>query len=125
MGAKLRDIKGIVEVSDFSMYYLVALSVLVLVCIIVLVYYLMQPKKRKKPTNKDNALSNLKNIDFKDAKDIAYTFSLNIPYFINENNQSKIEKVLEELEIFKYKKDVPQMQDDFKNEIKEIIKGVK
>ena len=125
MGEKLRDIKGIVEVSDFSMYYLIALCLLVLICIAVLIYYLMQPKKRQKPTSRDKALINLKNLNFKDAKDVAYAFTLNVPYFINENNKMKIKKLLKELEIFKYKKDVPQMSDSLKVEIKEIIKGLR
>ncbi len=125
MGEKLRDIKGIVEVSDFSMYYLIALCLLVLICIVLLIYYLMQPKKRQKPTNRDKALVSLKNLNFKDTKDIAYTFTLNVPYFINENNKTKIKKLLKELEIFKYKKDIPQMPDSLKVEIKEIIKGLK
>jgi len=125
MGAKLRDIKGIVEVSDFSMYYLIALCILVLICICVLIYYLMQPKKRKKPTDREKALMKLKSIDFENVKDIAYGFTLNVPYFINENNKIKITKALEELEVFKYKKDVPQMLDSLKIEIKEIIKGLK
>jgi len=125
MVAKLRDIKGIVEVSDYSMYYLIALSLAVLIVIWVIIYILMQPKARKKPTNRQTALKNLKNINYGDVKEIAYTFTLNAPFFINETNKQDIDMILNKLEIFKYKKYIPKMEKDLKSEIKNMIKRFK
>jgi flagellar biosynthesis/type III secretory pathway M-ring protein FliF/YscJ len=125
MVAKLKDIKGIVEVSDYSMYYLIALSLIVLIVIWVIIYILMQPKARKKPTNRQIALKNLQNINYDDTKEIAYNFTLNAPLFINETNKKDIDMTLDKLEIFKYKKDVPKMEKDLKSEIKNMIKRFK
>ncbi len=125
MGAKLKDIKGIVEVSDYSLYYLAGLTVLAVLIVGLIIYFLRKPKKRKKPTNKEIALKNLKNIDYKNTKDIAYMFTLNVPFFIDDKNREEISKLLEKLEIFKYKKEIPQMDESIKNDIKKVIKGLK
>ena len=122
---KLKDIKAIVEVTDYSAYYLAALIVAVIVLSAVLVYFLMQPRKRKKPTSRERALENLKNIDYGNPKKISYIFTLNIPFFETEENKKTIQKILEQLEIYKYKKDIPDMSKELKNEIKKFIKGLK
>ena len=122
---KLRDIKGIVEVTDYSIYYLGALIFLVFVAIIAIIWFLRRPKKRKKPTKEELALSNLKNIDYKNPKDVAYSFSLNIPFFTNEKNSEEIKKILEKLEVYKYKKEIPNMDEELKKSVKKIIKGLK
>lgn len=122
---KLRDIKGIVEVTDYSIYYLIALIFLIIAAIVVIVWFLRKPKKRKKPTSKEIALQHLKDIDYENSKDIAYTFSLNIPFFINEKNSEEIKKILEKLDVYKYKKEIPNMDKELKNSIRKIIKGLK
>ena len=122
---KLRDIKGIVEVVDYSMYYLVMLIFLVFAAIIAIIWFLRKPKKRKKPTSTEIALQNLKDIDYENSKDIAYTFSLNIPFFTNEKNSEEIKKILEKAEVYKYKKDIPDMDEEFKKSVKKIIERLK
>jgi len=122
---KLRDIKGIVEVVDYSMYYLVMLIFLVFAAIIAIIWFLRKPKKRKKPTNAQKALQNLKDIDYENSKDIAYTFSLNIPFFTNEKNSEEIKKILEKAEVYKYKKKIPDMDEEFKKSVKKIIERLK
>ncbi len=125
MIAKLRDIKSIVEISDYSLYYLIALAILVLLIIVMIVFLLTRPKKRKKPTSKDIALKNLKNIDYRNSKNIAYCVVLNISLFTNDRNKNEIEKLLEKLEVYKYKKRIPDMEETLKNDIKKIINGLK
>ena len=122
---KLRDIKGTVEVVDYSMYYLIVLIFLVFVAIIAIIWFLRKPKKRKKPTSAQKALQNLKDIDYENSKDIAYTFSLNIPFFTNEKNSEEIKKILEKAEVYKYKKDIPDMDEEFKKSVKKIIERLK
>ncbi|NOX16087.1 MAG: hypothetical protein GXP61_08705 [Epsilonproteobacteria bacterium] len=124
MVAKLRDIKGIVEVSDYSLYYLIALIILALLIIAVIVYILVQPKKSKKATSKEIALKKLKEINYDNSKEIAYIFTLNIPFFINDKNRQKIDETLKKLEIYKYKKETLDMDENLKNDILQIIKEV-
>jgi len=125
MVAKLRDIKGIVEVSDFSMYYLIALSLIVLIIVFIIIYILMQPKPRKKPTNKQVALKNLKNLKYNDEKEVAYVFTLNAPFFINETNEKEVKAILKKLEVYKYRRYIPKIEKDLKNKIKNMIKRFK
>ncbi len=122
---KLRDIKGIVEVVDYSMYYLTALIFLAIVVVATIVWFLRKPKRRNKPTSKQMALKNLRNIDYENSKDTAYGFTLNIPFFINEKNREEINKILSKLETYKYKKEIPDMDKELKMSIKKIIERLK
>lgn len=122
---KLKDIKGIVEVSDYSMYYLLGIIFAILLMIIGIIYLYKKPKRRKKPTSRVVALGNLKNINYANAKDTAYSFTLNTPFFINEKNRDQYESILQKLEIYKYEKEVPQINEDLKNEIQKYIGRLK
>ncbi len=122
---KLRDIKGIVEVTDYSLYYLIGAILAVVIVLAILIYIFMQPKKRKKPTSAQIALKNLKNIDYENSKDVSYTFTLNIPFFETSENKEKIRELLDKLEVYKYKKYIPNMDKELKDDIKSFIKGLK
>jgi len=125
IGAKLKDIKGIVEVGDYSMYYLLGYILLAILIFAVIFYLLTQPKKRKKPTEKEMALMELKSIDYDNSKDIAYKFTLNIPFFTVAENEKEIDDLLDKLEIYKYKKEIPDMDSELKKSIKKIIGRLK
>ncbi len=122
---KLRDIKGIVEVSDYSVYYLFAYISLAVLLFVIIIYFLTRQKRRRKPNKKEIALRNLRDIDYKNPKDIAYKFTLNIPFFTMDENQKEIKNLLEKLEIYKYKKDIPDIDVGLINSIKKIIGGLK
>ncbi|MFK5881243.1 MAG: hypothetical protein QM482_03430 [Sulfurospirillum sp.] len=122
---KLRDIKGIVEVQDYSMYYLLGYIFLAILLFVAIFYLLTRPRKRKKPSRKEMALKALKTIDYSNPKDLAYIFTLNIPFFIVPQNEKEIESLLEKLRIYKYKKYIPRMDEELKNSIKKIIGGLK
>ncbi len=122
---KLRDIKDIVEVSDYSIYYLFGYITLAILIFCVIIYLLSRQKKRKKLTKKEMALQELKNIDYENSKDIAYKFTLNIPYFIDEKNKKEIEELLESLKMYKYKKDILTMDKELKQRVKKMIGVVK
>ena len=125
IGAKLKDIKGIVEVGDYSMYYLLGYILLAILIFAVIFYLLTQPKKRKKPTEKEMALMELKSIDYDNSKDIAYKFTLNISFFTVAENEKEIDDLLDKLEIYKYKKEIPDMDSELKKSIKKIIGRLK
>ncbi|WP_331774249.1 hypothetical protein [Sulfurospirillum sp. 1612] len=121
MTEKLRDIKGIVAITDYSLYYLIALCVVILILIGLAIYWYLQPRRRKKPTAKALALKKLKNINFENQKEVAYLFCLNSIYFVNEKNEAKYNELVKKLERFKYKKEVPMLDDALKKEIQDFI----
>ena len=121
MTEKLRDIKGIVPITDYSLYYLIALSLVILLLIGIAIYWYLQPKRKKKPTEKELALKKLKNINFEDQKEVAYLFCLNSIYFVDEKNEFKYKELVEQLDRFKYKKEVPMLEPKLKQEIQDFI----
>ena len=119
----LKDIKPIVEIPDNSLIVLGIISFIVLIALSLL-YLLVKPKrrKRKKPTKRELNLQKLKNIDFSNDKDIAYTFTTLANEFLDDEVYNKI---VSKLEVYKYKKDTPPMPKSLKEEIKKEIRGIK
>ena len=123
---ELKDIKGIIEVPDYSLWILLSIIAFVVFCLIILIYFLKnRRKKRKKLTLKQIAMKNLKEINFNDTKDTVYAFCENFQYFIDEKNKESFEELQKELEIFKYKKEIEKLSDEQKNRIKNMIKEIK
>ncbi len=73
---QLHDIKTIVEVQEYSLYYLIALSVLVIVIVIGLIYILLKWYKNKNRFNlRKEHFKLLKNLDLTDAKNASYAIT--------------------------------------------------
>jgi len=121
---KLKDIKGIVEVPDFSLYYFIAIDFAIIAFIVFLVF-LFKTKKKPKPTKKEIALKILKNMDFLDTKKSVYDFCEYGALFVNENNQNSFQTIEKELQKYKYKKDVPNLDEESIKKMKDFIKGIK
>ena len=121
---KLKDIKGIVEVPDFSLYYFIAIDFAIIAFIVFLVF-LFKTKKKPKPTKKEMALKILKNMDFLDTKKSVYDFCEHGALFVNENNQNSFQTIEKELQKYKYKKDVPNLDEESIKKMKDFIKGIK
>jgi hypothetical protein len=123
---ELKDIKGIIEVPDYSLWILLSMTTGVLVFLILAIYFFKnRRKKRKRLTSKQIAMKNLKEIDFDDTKGAVYTFCENFQYFIDEKNEESFEKLQKELEIFKYKKEIEKLSEEQTNKIKSMIKEIK
>ena len=123
---ELKDIKGIIEVPDYSLWILLSIIVCVIFSLVLAIYFFKnRRKKRKKPTLKQIAMKNLKEINFDDTKCAVYTFCENFQYFTNEKNKESFEKLQKELEIFKYKKEIEKLSEEQINKIKSMIKEIK
>ncbi len=123
---KLRDIKGLVEIQDYSLYYLLALVSFGLLIASFMIYQLFfKRKRRKKPTKKEIALRELKNIDYSNPKDIAYKFTIFAGSFLEESDKREYEMLVKELDSYKYKKEIPNMDEDLKKRVKNFIKGLR
>ena len=123
---ELKDIKGIIEVPDYSLWILLSIIVCVIFSLVLAIYFFKnRRKKRKKPTLKQIAMKNLKEINFDDTKCAVYTFCENFQYFIDEKNKESFEQLQKELEIFKYKKEIEKLADEEKNRMRNMIKEIK
>ena len=122
----LRDIKDVVEVQEYSLAMLVALIVVLLLLLGVALYFFKnRRRRRKKPTAKAIALQKLQNLDYSKTKELVYIFEAEGELFVNEKNQENFEKIKKALEIYKYRKDVPPLDEGVKAEIEQFIKGLR
>ena len=120
---KLHDIKGIVEVTDYSFYYLLAtvgVSVMVLIVIGVMLYKYLT--KKDMLTQKKVAMDLLEKFEFGDTKESVYEFSHLAQYAVNDTQRRELEELLAELELYKFKKEVPELDEELKAKMKKFIK---
>jgi len=122
----LKDIKDIVEVHEHSFETLMGIILFSLLIVGILLYlFLNRRKKRKKPTAKALAKEALNTLDYNNTKEVVYGFIENIQAFLNEKNLEEFKNIEGELNQYKYKKEIPALDESLKNRISTFIKGVK
>lgn len=118
----LRDIKGLAEIPDYSLLYIVAIVFVLMVFMFLVYRYFTKPKYVfKKPDLKELAFKELKSINLDDTKSSVYTFTQNFAYF---DDSDEVRNFVDSLEIYKYKKDVPNLSQDDKEFIKNFISRI-
>ena len=123
MMEELRDIKGIVEVTDYSLYYLLGLVGLGIVVAFVAGTLLYRQLTKKDPlTQKKVAMELLEKFEFGDAKRSVYEFSHLAQYAVNEEQRRELEALLSDLELYKFKKEVPELDEKLKARMQAFIK---
>ena len=123
---ELKDIKDIVEVHEYSFLILMGLTVFVIILLSLAIYFFKnRRRRRKKVTPKQIALEKLNNMDFLDTKSVVYTFEEQGRLFLNEKNQEEFDSIKKELTVYKYKKDIPELDSSVEKRIKKIIGELK
>ena len=105
---KIHDIKPIVTIPDYTIYlfYGGIFIVCVVVCFLLFVLYKYLKNKNKK-SKEYYYLQQLKNIDFELQKKSAYTITKYGRLLAKDDRQKRlIEELIEDLEPYKYKKDI-------------------
>jgi hypothetical protein len=105
----LHDIKPIVEVQEYSLYYFLGATLFALILVLgvaYLIYMLLQ--KRNKFNIRKEHFKLLNSLDLSDAKRSAYNITLYGATFKNDSprHQEMYENLINRLEVYKYKKDV-------------------
>jgi hypothetical protein len=121
--AKLKDIKSVEFIAvDFTTYY-IAFGLFVLFILFSYLIYFYIKNSNKKPTKKQIAKEYLKKMDFQnDSKTIAYDFTLNAKICLNEKFEDEYNGIVSKLEAYKYKKEVQNIPNELKDDMKEYIK---
>ncbi len=121
---ELKDIKGLVEVPDDSLIYLIMTIggiVLALVLIVVLIRWQQRPKRRRQHLSpQERAKAVLNAIDFKDTKESVYAFS-EASQILNPNHEG-LKGLLKRLERYKYQPQVPPLDAQDKTTMQTMIK---
>ncbi|SMM98803.1 hypothetical protein SPONL_144 [uncultured Candidatus Thioglobus sp.] len=112
----LRDIKPIVEIPDNSLIYLLGIIAVVFLLLGYLIW--KKIKKSRRDTLRKRALKTLRELDFSNSKATAYDFELNASLLLEESNEKGFKQLSNELEQYKYKKQVDNLD-------KALIKRIK
>ena len=105
----LHDIKPIVEIEEYSLYYLLGLVGLGLIVLSLIIYFLyIWYKKRNAFNLRKHHLKLINELDLSDTKNAAYAISGYGLVFKDDSPRHKemYENITQRLESYKYKKDV-------------------
>jgi len=122
----LHDIKPIVDVEEYSLYYFLGISFVTAVIILALIYLLYKWMKSKKAFNerKEN-FKILNSLDLNDTKKSAYILTT-VGATFKDDSQRHSEmytNIVQRLESYKYKKEVDKFDSDVLGYI-EVYKGM-
>ena len=122
----IHDIKTIVEVDEYSFYYLLGISVVGTIILLSTLYLIYKYFKNKNSYNeRKEHFKLISSVDLDDTKKAAYALSLYGATFKNDGDRQKgmYENLTSRLERYKYKKSVEKFDQETLNYI-ELYKGM-
>ncbi len=120
---KFHDIKPLVEIPDYSFYLYVLFILVATTLAAVLVYLLIRLLSRKKENSRAQILRRLRGLDMSDAKKVAYEITKYGRYIVTDESRARIyEDLVRKLTRYKYKKEVPPLDEDIKKEIRLFLR---
>ena len=112
---KIHDIKPLVEVPDYSFYFFYGLILVACVIFTLLAYYLYKYLKNKKQNVRKEYYKSLKNNNFTNSKKSAYDITKYGTLLARSDREKQLlNDLVSKLEEYKYKKDVPNFDDETK-----------
>ena len=114
----LKDIKGFEIIHIDFLFYFISLSLIVISISIIFM------KKTKTLTKQQIAKQKLKKLDFKklSSKKLAYQFTLHGYICLQKYYEDEFLKIINQLERYKYKKYVDELDEELIAQMKEYIK---
>ncbi|WP_373036087.1 hypothetical protein [Sulfurimonas sp.] len=122
----LHDIKPIVDIQEYSLYYFIGITLVVLLLASGLIYFIYKWLKAKKAFNvRAEHFKIINELNLSDTKNAAYTItSLGLTFKDDSERHSEMyDNLVHRLESYKYKKEV----DEFDSEVMgyiEVYKGM-
>lgn len=122
---KIKDIKPIVDIPDFSFYAYIFSSLILVLIIMLLFFELIKIYAKKKIDKRKEMIKELKSLDFSDSKKAAYTITKYGRELVYDDRSYKIfEELLTNLQKYKYRKNPPKMDEDVKKYLRLFIETV-
>ena len=116
---KLRDIKPLVEIPDFSFYIYLFFILLATLLAALFIYWIIKKIGQKRVDERKAILAELQSLDLSDAKRVAYTITKKGKILVKDSSTLKIyQELLRRLARYKYKKEVPPLDEETKRYIK-------
>ncbi|MRI59213.1 MAG: hypothetical protein C6H99_06895 [Epsilonproteobacteria bacterium] len=123
MMEKLKDIKPLVEIPDYSFYLYLGFIVVVTLLASLAVYLLIKLMTKKGKNRRQEILEHLRSMDLKQSKNVAYEFTKWGRYLVRDESQAKMyEDIVRKLTRYKYKKEAPPLDEELKREIKLFLR---
>ncbi|BCD67558.1 hypothetical protein [Nitratiruptor sp. YY09-18] len=115
---KLRDIKGLVEIPDYSFFLYIFFIVVVTTLAAVLVYLVIKAIGSRKKSKREEVLQKLRSLNLDNPKEVAYAITRYGRYIVNDSARAKMyEELVRRLTPYKYKKEVPKLDSETKKMI--------
>ena len=112
---KIHDIKDIVEIPDYSIFLFSFLIFLALILLLIVIIYIIKYFKNKKVNLRKEYFNTLKNISFDNPKEDAYTTTKYLRLLaISDREKNLSNEIIEDLEKYKYKKNVKEIENSIK-----------
>ncbi|MGE4383470.1 MAG: hypothetical protein AB7D41_09760 [Arcobacter sp.] len=113
--SKLNDIKELEKIPDNSIFIFSFLIFLAILILTTLIFFLIKFFKNRKKSPRKIYFEILKNIDFSDSKKSAYVITKYSRLITTNEREKKLaNELIEELEKYKYKKNVEKIDDTIK-----------
>ncbi len=122
----LHDIKPLIEIQEYSLYYFVAIITIISLILFGILYLLYKYLRDRKKYNKRKAhFTVLEALDLNDTKQTAYDLTVYGATFKNDTPRhfKHFDLMVEKLEKYKYKKSVEAFDEDTLRQI-ETYKGM-
>jgi hypothetical protein len=104
---KLHDIKGLIEIPDYSLYLLLGLMLLVVILLFSILLYLYKWLRRKKVNIRKQSYTILTDMDFSNSKNAAYLITKHGRIIAKGQREKRLlENLIYDLEQYKYKKEI-------------------
>ncbi|QKF81218.1 hypothetical protein [Halarcobacter ebronensis] len=104
---KINDIKELVDIPDYSLYLYMFLWILACLVLFVLVFILIKFISSRGKNKRKLYYKTLKELDLSDSKKASYEITKYVRLLSHSDREKKLaHELIEELENYKYKKDV-------------------
>ena len=120
----LHDIKPLIDVPEFSLYYLIVTVIVGVILFTLLIFALIRfIKNRNKFSLRKEHLKLLNAVEFSDAKKAAYDITYYAQSFQNDSleHQEAYEHLQNNLETYKYRKNVDSFDEETKTSLKNYM----
>jgi len=112
---KIHDIKELVEIPDISFYIYITLWILGIAFIFAIIFLIYKFFYNRNKNERKKYYKILKEVDLSNSKQSAYTISKYTRLLATSQREEKlVEELIEELDSYKYKKEVEELNDDVK-----------
>jgi flagellar biosynthesis/type III secretory pathway M-ring protein FliF/YscJ len=112
---KIHDIKELVDIPDFSLYIYMLLWILGCLVFFILVFIIIKLFLNRKKNKRKEYYKILKSVDLDNSKQAAYKITKYARLLSQSDREKKLcYELIEELETYKYKKEVEALSSDFK-----------